>query len=90
MQQSYKMPYQPKSLNESLAILKEYKDTLSKDKYASIESTIRGPAIEHQYCDREDIDRLVRLAKDEITYAEGKKEIAESIEKMLEHNRRNN
>lgn len=27
MQQSYKMPYQPKSLNESLAILKEYKDT---------------------------------------------------------------
>jgi hypothetical protein len=90
MQQSYKMPYQPKSLSESLAILKEYKDTLTNDKYASIESTIRGQAIAHQYCDREDIDRLVRLAKDEITYAEGKKEIAESIEKMLEHNRRNN
>ena len=90
MQQSYKMPYQPKSLNESLAILKEYKDTLSNDKYASIESTIRGQAIAHHYCDREDIDRLVRLAKDEITYAEGKKEIHKSIEKMLEHNRRNN
>ena len=90
MQQSYKMPYQPKSLGESLAILREYKDTLPHDKYVSIESTVRGQAIEYQYCDREDIDRLVRLAKGEITYEEGKKEIHESIEKMLEHNRQNN
>jgi len=86
IQQSYKMPYQPKSLDESLAILREYRATLTPEQYRSIESTVRGQAIEYQYCDREDIDRLVRLAKGEITHEEGKKEIRESIKKMLEHN----
>ena len=89
MQRSYKMPYQPKSLDESLAILREYRAKLTPEQYKSIESTVRGQAIEYQYCDREDIDRLVRLAKGEISYEEGKKEIRESIEKMLEHNRHN-
>lgn len=83
MQQSYKMPYQPKSLNESLAILKEYKDTLSKDKYASIESTIRGQAIAHQHCDRFDIELLVKQAKSEVTYEKGIKIVKERIKKDL-------
>ena len=87
MQRSYKTPYQPKSLDESLAILSEYRTTLTPEQYRTIESTVRGQAIEYQYCDREDIDRLVRLTKGEISYEEGKKEIHESIEKMLEHNR---
>ena len=83
MQQSYKMPYQPKSLSESLAILKEYKDTLSNDKYASFESTIRGQAIEHLYCDRFDIEMLVKLAKGEVTYEKGVKIMKERIKKDL-------
>lgn len=83
MQQSYKMPYQPKSLSESLAILKEYKDTLSHDKYASIESTIRGQAIAHQYCDRFDIELMVKLAKGEVTHEEGMKLIKERIKQDL-------
>ena len=83
MQQSYKMPYQPKSLSESLAILKEYKDTLSQDKYASIESTIRGQAIAHNYCDRFDIEMLVKLAKGEVTYEEGMKLIKACIKEDL-------
>ena len=85
MQQSYKMPYQPKSLNESLAILKEYKDTLSNDKYASIESTIRGQAIGHQYCDRFDIELMVKQAKGEITYDEAKELIKKRIRVDLEN-----
>lgn len=83
MQQSYKMPYQPKSLSESLAILREYKDTLPHDKYASIESTIRGQAIEHLYCDRFDIEMLVKLAKGEVTHEEGMKLIKERIKEDL-------
>lgn len=83
MQESYKMPYQPKSLSESLAILKEYKETLPNDKYASIESSIRGQAIEHQYCDRFDIEMLVKLAKGEVTYEEGMKLIKARIKKDL-------
>lgn len=73
MQRSYKMPYQPKSLDESLAIPRYIKIVLFADKYASIESTIRGQAIEHLYCDRFDIEMLVKLAKGEVTYEEGKK-----------------
>ena len=83
MQESYKMPYQPKSLSESLAILKEYKDTLSQDKYASIESTIRGQAIAHNYCDRFDIELMVKQAKGEVTYEEGIKIVKERIKKDL-------
>ena len=85
MQQSYKMYYQPKSLNESLAILKEYKETLPKDKYASIESTIRGQAIGHQYCDRFDIELMVKQAKGEITYDEAKELIKKRIKVDLEN-----
>ncbi len=85
MQQSYKMYYQPKSLNESLAILKEYKETLPKDKYASIESTIRGQAIGHQYCDRFDIELMVKQAKGEITYDEAKELIKKRIRVDLEN-----
>lgn len=83
IQQSYKMPYQPKSLNESLAILKEYKDTLPNDKYASIESTIRGQAIGHHYCDRFDIELLVKQAKSEVSYEKGIKIVKERIKKDL-------
>ncbi len=83
MQQSYKMPYHPKSLSESLAILNEYKDTLPNDQYASIESTIRGQAIGHQYCDRFDIELMVKQAKGEVTYEKGIKTIKERIKKDL-------
>lgn len=88
MQQSYKMPYQPKSLSESLAILREYKDTLPHDKYVSIESTVRGQAIEYQYCDRFDIELMVKLAKGEVTHEEGMKLIKERIKVDLENARR--
>jgi len=79
MQQSYKMPYQPKSLDESLTILREYQGELSKDKYDSIESTVRGQAIEYQYCDRFDIEIMVKQAKGEITYEEAMQLIKEHI-----------
>lgn len=84
MQQSYKMPYQPKSLDESLAILREYQGELSKDKYDSIESTIRGQAIEHLYCDRFDIELMVKHAKGKITHDEARELIKERIKVDLE------
>lgn len=87
MQRSYKMPYQPKSLGESLAILREYQDELSQDKYASIESTIRGQAIEHLYCDRFDIELLIKQAKGEITYDEAKELVKKRIKIDLENER---
>lgn len=84
MRGSYKMPYQPKSLDESLAILREYQGELSTDKYNSIESTVRGQAIEHQYCDRFDIELMVKHANGEVTYDEAKELIKERIQQDLE------
>lgn len=78
------MPYEPKNLDESLAILREYQGELSKDKYDSIESTIRGQAIEHQYCDRFDIELMVKLAKGEITHSRAKELIEERIKQDFE------
>lgn len=71
MQQSYTAQYQPRSLDESLMILREYQSELSKDKYDSIESTVRGQAIEYQYCDRFDIELMIKKANGKITYEEG-------------------
>lgn len=82
------MIVQPQSLDESLAILREYQSELSKDKYDSIESTIRGQAIEHLYCDRFDIELMVKLAQGEITHSGAKELIKERIQVDLENARR--
>lgn len=82
------MIVQPQSLDESLAILREYQNELSKDKYDSIESTIRGQAIEHLYCDRFDIELMVKLAKGEITHSGAKELIKERVKVDLENARR--
>ena len=84
MQQSSIALYQPKNLDESLAILREYEGVLSKDKYDSIESTVRGQAIEHQYCDRFDIELMVKQAKGEITHDEAKELIKARIKQDFE------
>jgi len=84
MQESYKTSSQPQSLDESLIILREYQGVLSKDKYDSIESTVRGQAIEHQYCDRFDIEMMVKRANGEITYEEAMQLIKERIKQDLE------
>lgn len=67
------MNNQPQSLDESLAILREFQDQLPKEKYDTIESTVRGQAIEELYCDRFDIELMVREARGEISYDEAKK-----------------
>ena len=91
MQKSYTALYQPKnldeSLDESLTILREYQGTLSKEKYDSIDSTIRGQAIEHQYCDRFDIELMVKRANGEITYEEAMQLIKKRIKVDLENAR---
>lgn len=81
---------QPQSLDESLAILREYQGVLSKEKYDSIESTVRGQAIEELYCDRFDIEMMVKQANGEITYEEGMKLIKERIREDLAHGREPN
>jgi len=87
MQQSSKALYQPQSLDESLAILREYQGELSKEKYDSIESTVRGQAIEHQYCDRFDIELMVKHANGKVTYDEAKELIKKRIKVDLENAR---
>ncbi|EAI9929508.1 hypothetical protein C5535_08315 [Campylobacter jejuni] len=59
------------SLEESLAILKKYKDDLTKEQYEGIKSTICGHAIESIYCNELTIQLLVKknvfgLSADEI------------------------
>jgi len=49
----------------------------------SIESPIRGQAIAHNYCDRFDIELLIKQAKSEVTYKKGIKTIKERIKKDL-------
>lgn len=80
LQESYKMPYQPQSLDQSLAILREYQEILTKEKFDTIESIVRGQAIEHMYCDRADIMLLVKRARGELTHEEIMQEIFALIE----------
>ena len=47
------------SLEESLAILEKYKNKLTTEQYESINSTIRGFAIEDMYLNERDIKDLV-------------------------------
>ena len=49
------------SLEESLAILKKYKSELTRDQYESVNSTIRGFAIEDMYLNERDIKDLVAI-----------------------------
>ncbi|MCE7204781.1 MULTISPECIES: hypothetical protein [Campylobacter] len=50
------------SLEESLAILKKYKDDVSKKDYEEIKSTICGHAIEDIFANEEDIIMLVKMS----------------------------
>ncbi len=68
MQKQYHEVY---SLEESLAILKKYKDDLTKEQYEGIKSVICGHAIESIYCNELTIQLLVKknvygLSDDEI------------------------
>lgn len=49
------------SLEESLAILKKYKGELTREQYESVNSTIRGFAIEDMYLNERDIKDLVAI-----------------------------
>ena len=49
------------SLEESLAILKKYKSELTREQYESVNSTIRGFAIEDMYLNERDIKDLVAI-----------------------------
>ncbi|WP_291950019.1 hypothetical protein [Campylobacter sp.] len=50
------------SLEESLAILKKYKDDLTKKDYEDIKSTICGHAIEDIFANEKDIIMLVKMS----------------------------
>lgn len=49
------------SLEESLAILKKYRSELTREQYESVNSTIRGFAIEDMYLNERDIKDLVAI-----------------------------
>lgn len=55
------------SLEESLAILKKYKNEINKDNYDSIVSVISGHAIESIYANERDIVLLVDMAKNNLS-----------------------
>lgn len=55
------------SLEESLAILKKYKNEINKDNYDSIVSVISGHAIENIYANERDIVLLVDMAKNNLS-----------------------
>ncbi|OCS38166.1 hypothetical protein [Campylobacter fetus] len=50
------------SLEESLEILKKYKNKISKDDYDNIKSVISSHAIENQYLNETDIEMLIDKA----------------------------
>ncbi|CDF65919.1 TPA: hypothetical protein RPV63_001739 [Campylobacter fetus subsp. venerealis] len=53
------------SLEESLAILKKYKDDVSKKDYEEIKSTICGHAIENMFANEKDVIDMIKIAKNE-------------------------
>lgn len=55
------------SLEESLEILKKYKNEINKDNYDSIVSVISGHAIESIYANERDIVLLVDMAKNNLS-----------------------
>ena len=55
------------SLEESLAILKKYKNEINKDNYDNIVSVISGHAIESIYANERDIVLLVDMAKNNLS-----------------------
>lgn len=55
------------SLEESLAILKKYRNKINKDNYDSIVSVISGHAIESIYANERDIVLLVDMAKNNLS-----------------------
>ncbi|MDR3345616.1 MAG: hypothetical protein LBS73_00420 [Campylobacteraceae bacterium] len=69
--------YQPKSIEESLAILWEYKDKIPQKTYENIYDIICDFAIENMFLDREDIETDIKILSGEITL---EKSIAETID----------
>ena len=55
------------SLEESLAILKKYKDDLTKEQYEAIRSNIGNFAIEDMFLNEQDIIDNVKIKKGEAT-----------------------
>ena len=55
------------SLEESLAILKQYQDDLTKEQYENIKSIICGHAIEYIFANEKNIIDMIKVAKNEIT-----------------------
>ncbi|CUU91006.1 Uncharacterised protein [Campylobacter hyointestinalis subsp. hyointestinalis] len=53
------------SLEESLSILKKYKDDLTKEQYDGIKSTICGHAIENMFANEKDVIDMIKIAKNE-------------------------
>ncbi|EAK5483652.1 hypothetical protein CYU00_09105 [Campylobacter coli] len=51
------------SLEESLAILKKYKDDLTKEQYEQNKSIICGFAIENMFANEEDIINLIKVGE---------------------------
>lgn len=64
MQKQYPEVY---SLEESLAILKKYKDDLTKEQYEAIRSNIGNFAIEDMFLNEKDIIDNVKIIKGEAT-----------------------
>ncbi|MDR2066229.1 MAG: hypothetical protein LBP57_00070 [Endomicrobium sp.] len=69
----------PKNREESLAILREYKSLLSYKDFMDIHNIICDFAIEDMFLDRQDIERTIKIANDEITLNES---IRQTIERF--------
>uniref|UniRef100_UPI0022421904 hypothetical protein n=1 Tax=Campylobacter jejuni TaxID=197 RepID=UPI0022421904 len=53
------------SLEESLAILKKYKDDITKEQYEGDRKSICGHAIEHMIANEKDVIDMIKNAKHE-------------------------
>jgi hypothetical protein len=68
--------YQPKNIEESLAILAKYKSKISNEIYKKIEKDIWGFAIEDMFLDEQDI-------QDSIAYLQGDKTFEQIEQEIL-------
>ncbi|MDR0580310.1 MAG: hypothetical protein LBG21_06880 [Campylobacteraceae bacterium] len=69
----------PKNREESLIILREYKNQLSYKAFMDIHNIICDFAIENMFLDRQDIERNIKLVSGEITLDESIKQTIESF-----------
>ncbi len=68
---------EPQSYQECIAVLDEYRDKLDDKQYEIVASSIGNHAIDEMYCDRDDIDRMVRAVRGEITEEQAMAELKE-------------